>query len=284
MQKIRTAKVTRSGPALGVAARKILVRLYTASRGKAAGRTGPGRGETSTIEYVPREGDAELLAAALATRHRGGGLAITAAGIAWIARQNAALRAEHIDPFIAQHLAISARDIEAPEGRRAVVVDDTESPLGWLARRKGRDGQPLLAPHQLAAGERLRAEFTRAQLMPRVTSNWQAAVSQGSRAENGGRAANISETIVAARQRVRQALDAVGPEFSGLLIDICCFLKGLEEVERERMWPARSAKVVLQLGLDRLARHYGLGDHARGKSKIGTRRWVAPATANVVDG
>lgn len=185
-----------------------------------------------------------------------------------------------IDPLRARHLALATHDIDTPEGRSGVTVDEAESPLGWLARRKGRDGRPLIDSYQLAAGERLRAEFTRAHMMPRVTANWQAAVSNGGRSDG---AANVTEMIIAARQRVRQALDAAGPEFAGLLLDVCCFLKRLEDVERERQWPARSAKIVLQLGLDRLARHFGLAAQARGKPRAELRTWLAPDAAFTVD-
>jgi hypothetical protein len=177
-----------------------------------------------------------------------------------------------VDRFRSRHLAMAERQIETEFGRARVTVDDSESPLAWLARRRGRDGRALIEPHQLMAGERLRAEFTRAQMMPRTTSNWASPMSAGRR---GDRAALFTETAIAARQRVRQALDGAGPEFAGLLLDVCCFLKRLEDIERERMWPARSAKVVLQLALDRLARHYGYAVVARGPSHAAVRTWLA---------
>jgi Domain of unknown function (DUF6456) len=178
-----------------------------------------------------------------------------------------------IDSFLAQHLSLSRRRLQTERGRVGVTVNDAESPLAWLARRKDKTGRPLIEPAQWQAGEKLRADFTHAQLMPRITANWSAPVARDRR--TGGRDLPVAESIVAARQRVRQALSAIGPEFSGLLVDVCCFLRGLEDVERERGWPARSAKVVLQLGLDRLARHYGLAAEARGRAHARMRTWVA---------
>ena len=184
-----------------------------------------------------------------------------------------------VERFRAQHLDLGERAVETEIGTASVTVDQAESPLAWLARRKGRDGRPLIEPVQLQAGERLRAEFTRAQLMPRITSNWSAAVARGRRSATP---ANASDAVIAARQRIRHALDAVGPEFSGLLLDICCFLKGLADIERDRSWPARSGKVVLQLALDRLARHYGLDATACGRGHAEVQTWLAPDAKFVV--
>jgi len=181
-----------------------------------------------------------------------------------------------------QHLGLAERQIATEFGRISVTVDECESPLAWLARRRGRDGRALIESHQLQAGERLRADFTCAHLMPRTTSNWESPIASGRRGDGEG-AAHFTEAMIAARQRVRAALDVVGPEFGGMLLDVCCFLKGLEDIERERGWPSRSAKVVLQLGLDRLARHYGFSAQAKGPKHAPLRTWLAEDATFVVE-
>lgn len=169
-------------------------------------------------------------------------------------------------------------EVEIGGERRAVAVDLEESPLGWLARRRGRDGRRLVAPAQLVAGERLRADFTRAGMTPRLSANWEAVTRPARHGAAPG--LNAPEAALAARQRVSRAMEAAGPEFAGLLMDVCCFLKGLEQVEQERGWPARTAKVVLSLALDRLARHYGLSEAALGPARARSRAWRAPAAAS----
>lgn len=141
---------------------------------------------------------------------------------------------------------------------RRTLVNPAESPLTLLARRRGRDGQPFLRPEEVEAGERFRSDCEKARLRPRLGASWDAnaASLRGSGAPGG--LDDLTAAALDARRRVAAALDAAGPELSGLLLDVCCFLKGLEQVELERQWPRRSAKLVLKTGLSLLSRHYGI--------------------------
>jgi hypothetical protein len=141
------------------------------------------------------------------------------------------------------------------EGRDGLLQRvKVECPLDYLASLKDKSGRAFIDQDQWAAGDRLRADFTRAQMMPGISMRWEPKTSGGGQAHGGS--LNQTEAALAARRRFERALDQVGPELSGLLVDVCCFLKGFQTVETERQWPARSAKLLLRIGLSILARHY----------------------------
>ena len=126
------------------------------------------------------------------------------------------------------------------------------------ASRKDKKGAPLLTAFQLEAGERLRADYQFAGLTARVTASWSPTARCQTSGGGTNDAAALQDNVLAARQRVVRALAAVGPELSGILVDVCCNLKGLEEAEKTEGLPQRSGKIVLQIALSRLASHYGL--------------------------
>ncbi|HXF53877.1 MAG TPA: DUF6456 domain-containing protein [Hyphomicrobiaceae bacterium] len=151
-------------------------------------------------------------------------------------------------------------------------INRDESPLAWLRRRTDKRGRPLISAAEYDAGERLRTDFWLAHMTPRVTASWSRTAPAARRRRGPPANCDVLDHVVAARQRVRRALAAVGPELAGVLIDVCCHLQGLEQVERTAGWPQRAGKVVLQIALQRLARHYGIAAPTAGR----IRHWGAP--------
>jgi hypothetical protein len=105
-----------------------------------------------------------------------------------------------VDAFRAQHMSLATRELVDEFGAIEVLVNDSESPLAWLARRKGKDGRAMIGPVQFVAGERLRADFTRAHLSPRVTSDWSSPMG-ASRGGGAGGAHNATDLALAAPAR-----------------------------------------------------------------------------------
>ena len=167
------------------------------------------------------------------------------------------------DPFRTQHQLRNTRVIVHDGVSQRADVNDAETPLAWLRRRKAADGKPLISDMQLEAGERLRRDFTLSALSARVTTNW--AFNPGGGPNTGRRfdPSDVTDMALSARIRLAKALEAVGSGLSGVLTEVCCNHRGLEEIERSFGWPQRSGKVVLQIALDRLAEHYQKGGDSR---------------------
>jgi len=192
----------------------------------------------------------------------------TSAGRSFLRR---ALATGEEDGFAAQHRDMAPQVVDVAGQSVKVAVNSAENPLLWLSTRKGRDGAPLIDHTQLKAGQRLAADHERGHLRERVTQGWDASGVRGAARRDR---LTASEAAVAARRRVEAALDAVGPGLSHILVAVCCEEIGLEAAEKRLGWPARSAKVVLRLALDRLAQHYGLGEAAIGHGS-GLVHWGA---------
>ncbi len=184
---------------------------------------------------------------------------ISTQGETWLRRRMATN-----DPYRAQHQLTGTRNIEiSPNAMRKLTVNLTESPLGWLRHRKSADGNPLLSQQQYEAGERLRCDFEKARMSPRITSDITAPMtsSSGKRSADAGNSVAMRDAAIAAKQRFFKALDTVGTDLCDVLIEVCCHLKGMDEVEKHLHLPQRSGKIVLQIALTRLGQHYGMIPH-----------------------
>jgi hypothetical protein len=132
---------------------------------------------------------------------------------------------------------------------RSVTVNLAESPLGWLFARG------LLTQRQFDAGERLRVDWERAQLAPRVTMAWDAApVAKG----RGGSAADpdLTGAQIDAKRRFNDAVASAGPGLADILWRVVCAGEGMRDAETALGWPARAGKLVLTFALDRVADYY----------------------------
>lgn len=214
----------------------------------------------------PREGEVVVSAADVAAMVSDGLLTRvrsqvqrTGAGRSYLRR---ALASAADEPFLAQHREIEIRRVPgSAHGEASVAANAAESPLAWLATRKGRDGAPFLNEAQRNAGERLARDYARGHHCARVTQAWDASCVRGSARRDG---ISASEGALQSRRRVEAALSTVGPGLAEVLVAVCCEEIGLEAAEKRLGWPQRSGKVVLKLALDRLAAHYGMSPSAVG--------------------
>lgn len=200
----------------------------------------------------------------------GSELKIADPGIYYVRRREAAQTPKRevvrfADRYALQHQLQAPQPVGQRRGRKAAVGvgagrsqarrNLAESPLGWLASRKDRQGHSLVEPRQIEAADALRSDFELSASSPRLTASYDGVPTSGGRHSNPT-GLDPTEAQMAAKARLQRALDHVGPGLSDILVRVCCHLEGMEQAEKGMGWPSRSAKVVLLIALDRLADHY----------------------------
>lgn len=146
-----------------------------------------------------------------------------------------------------------------------------ESPLSRLIAADSF----FLSSHHVETGERVRGLVERAQLRYRVTMSYTPVVIHKSYSNTSS---EVSDMAIDARRQVSDIYALLPRDCAGAVVDVCGFLKGLHQVESERGWPRRSAKIVLRIGLEQLAQHYGIGEMAIGPNRTSTNGWMEGGT------
>ncbi|MBV7379454.1 DUF6456 domain-containing protein [Maritimibacter dapengensis] len=191
-----------------------------------------------------------------------GRYAITAAGRAELGRLLARTESQRAQ---GRGEADERIDGSIPKGRLSRSAG-TEAPLRVLARRKRGNGQAFLAAPLVQAAERFRESFEIARVSGALGDDLAALMEGRVKApvrQEGATALAVSRGELALGHLV-DAVRAIGPELAETVVMAVCEEWGMEKIEKEYEFPARSGKIVLRIALHALARHYekvGSQDH-----------------------
>jgi hypothetical protein len=156
----------------------------------------------------------------------------------------------------------------------------SEHPLHRLGG-KSPAGATFFEPHHLVAAQRVEMLMRRAQLSPRLTMSYEGRLTGKGDGRVG--ASDMSDTAADARHRLNALATTIPADCWGVVLDVCCFGKGVQDIEAERGWPRRSAKLVLRIGLDHLATQFGLAPHRAGGSFGKVSGWLSERLPIVPD-
>ena len=141
-----------------------------------------------------------------------------------------------------RHPAQPAAAVQAEDdrGTRPVTV---ETPVAVLARRRDADGMPFLSPEMVRAADQMFESFVISGLSPDQILAWD---------RLGALPLSDSPDRRRARVFLAQATESLGPGLADVTTRCCCLRQGVETVERDLGWSARSGKIVLRIALQQL--------------------------------
>lgn len=84
----------------------------------------------------------------------------------------------------------------------------------------------------------------------------------------------MTDIAADARRSLSRLARMLSSDCWGVLVDICLFDKGLQQIELERKWPRRAAKLVLRIALEQTAQQFGLDNTAMGKGNGRLQGWL----------
>ncbi len=144
------------------------------------------------------------------------------------------------------------------ENKEYCIIHTKESALLWLSQHTDKKGRKWLEEHHLEAAQRLYNDFIYAGIHPHITTNYATLNEAKDKKNKHHSGLHLLDNKLTAKNRLNKVLRKLDEDSVHLLLDICCYQYGLEQVEKSYGWPRRSAKLMLRTALSNLAHEYNL--------------------------
>lgn len=141
-------------------------------------------------------------------------------------------------------------------------LNDTILRLSKCSGGTRKADAPFLSAHHVLTANRIADLINKAQIRANITQNLDALALPKAKGARG--ASEIGDFAIDCRAKLQALLDVLPKDCRRVLIDVCGFEKGLQQIEFEMQWPRRSAKLVLRMALEIAASHWRIDDKAVG--------------------
>lgn len=178
----------------------------------------------------------------------GNGLAATPEARSWLKRQ---------------HLELLQEDNHVPQPKAPIL--GTNDTIVRLSRASKGEAEAFLLPHHVLVANRVSTLIERSRLRPNITQNLSVLRQPKGSALVG--IADLSDMAVDCRKKFTDLISHLPKDCAAVVVDICGFDKGLQQIEFERHWPRRSAKLVLRMGHDHAAEFWNISACAHGRAR-----------------
>lgn len=178
-----------------------------------------------------------------------------------LGHQNAiSVKQRNYQPIIAQSMAAQKTNatvaLEEKLRLRALIPqgENKEPPLMTLARTRDKTGKIFLSSELVAAGLFFREDFELSKLISSNKEGDDKIVACVGRKTCSMQSKFLP--IVDPASRLHDALNFLGPELFDVAVRCCCLFQGMQKIEKDLGWPARSGKIVLRIALMQLSGFY----------------------------
>ncbi len=170
-----------------------------------------------------------------------------------------------------RHDALALETMPRQEGTGLRARISTQRPLDRYVLR-GEISEP-----QFQAGEKLRVDFERAGLQPRVIMHYAPRLPPSK--------AEARDSTMDARRRLYAAIDGVGRLGEGVLWAVCCVGESAGDWAHRHGRGVRDGIVLLRAALDELDRYYNPPSRRRSSddATAAARRWPAAAPGGAAE-